>query len=60
MTPFADKRSAKGYEVCVLYAFLSIILITADQLFKVMTVNEIGNVALVTNEFTDMMILVMK
>ena len=30
------------------------------ELGKVMTVNEIGNVALVTNEFTDMMILVMK
>ena len=40
MNNFFDKRSAKGYEVCVLYAFLAIILITADQLFKLMTVNE--------------------
>ena len=41
MNNFFDKRSAKGYEVCVLYAFLAIILITADQLFKLMAVNEI-------------------
>ena len=55
MNNFFDKRSAKGYEVCVLYAFLAIILITADQLFKLMTVNEIkpyGQVTIIENFFS--------
>ena len=55
MNNFFDKRSAKGYEVCVLYAFLAIILITADQLFKLMTVNEIkpyGQVIIIENFFS--------
>ena len=55
MNNFFDKRSAKGYEVCVLYAFLSILLITADQLFKQMAVNEIkpyGQVSIIENFFS--------
>ena len=55
MNNFFDKRSAKGYESCVLYAFLAIILITADQLFKMMAVNEIkpyGQVFIIENFFS--------
>ena len=55
MDNFFNKKSAKGYEVCVLYAFFAIILITADQLFKLMAVNEIkpyGQVHIIENFFS--------
>ena len=50
-----NKKSAKGYDVCVLYTFFAILLITADQLFKLMVVNEIkpyGQVMIIDNFFS--------
>ena len=34
-----NKKSAKGYDVCVVFVFLSILLVTADQFIKQIIVN---------------------
>ena len=36
-----NKKSAKGYDVCVVFVFLSILLVTADQFIKQVVVNNL-------------------
>ena len=50
-----NRKSAKGYDICVVFVFLFILLVTADQFIKQVVVNNIslhGSVVVIDNFFS--------